>query len=218
MATETFHAQHTAGADVYFRIFDVSGQVFDFNDNTFKALASATTPYVTATERTGMGGSAKSGYTAAVDLANVNNTGSATRIVVKAYDNATPADTDDPITAVAPQYFTVQFGKLGERTIVCRCEAAMTSSAGSEIRFLAWLEHGGEKITLAAGTCTITVREHGAGAALFTDINATPIASGLFESSQSSPGFTDDRVYEVDCQIVENGNTHITVGALAVFG
>lgn len=72
MATEVFQFTGVAGTTHYLAIFNTSGQVLDFADNTFKALSGATTPRVTATERTDMGG-AKSGFTASVDLANVNS-------------------------------------------------------------------------------------------------------------------------------------------------
>jgi len=78
MATEVFQFTGVAGTTHYLAIFNSSGQVLDFADNTFKALSGATTPRVTATERTDMGG-AKSGFTASVDLANVNSTSTVTK-------------------------------------------------------------------------------------------------------------------------------------------
>ena len=43
MTTERFSFTGVAGTDHYLGIFNAAGQVFDWSDNTFKALASATT-------------------------------------------------------------------------------------------------------------------------------------------------------------------------------
>lgn len=107
--------------------------------------------------------------------------------------------------------------------VVCQLEAAMTSSAGSAVRFVAWLEKGGQFVDLDtvdnSANCTIAVREHGAGSDLFTALTATePDSEGRFELSQSSPGFTDDRLYICTVTIEENGNTWISTHVLPVFG
>lgn len=73
MTTEVFLFTGTAATTHRLAIFNSTGQVFDFNDSTFKSLASATTPYTNATERADMGGT-KSGYTASVNLALLNST------------------------------------------------------------------------------------------------------------------------------------------------
>lgn len=221
MTSEIFTFEHSASADVYLRLFNSSGQVFDFNDDTFKALASCTTPYVAATERADMGGTGRSGYQATIDLADVNNTGAANRYSVKAYDNATPADTDNPISDELG--ITVQFGKLGEREIRVAFEAALTTTAGAAIRHIAWLEHGGEQVDLSAvdasATCDIAVREYGAGSDLYTD-NSNTLAAGTdrFETETSSPGFTDDRVYLFTVTITENSIAHTTKHSIPVHG
>jgi hypothetical protein len=48
MSFATLHFEHTAGADALLRIFNDSGQVLDWSDDTFKAFASATTPQLVA--------------------------------------------------------------------------------------------------------------------------------------------------------------------------
>jgi hypothetical protein len=222
MTSEVLTLEYDAGADVYLRIWNDSGQVFDFDDDTFKALSGAVEPYLAMTERADMAGTGRSGYQATVDLATVNKTGTAKRYTVKAYDNGTPADADNPVAE--PLGLTVQFGRLGERPVRCELEAALTSTAGSAVRLTAWLEHGGEIVDLSTldptASVSIGVREHGAGANLFTvtDGGAGPNASDRFEVTQSTPGFTDDRLYSFLVSITANGVTHTTQHLIPVHG
>lgn len=150
MTTEIFTSpEYTASATVFFRLFNSSGQAFDFDDNTFKALASCTTPYVAATERADMGGTSKSCYQASINLANVNDTGAIGRYTLKAYEQAggSPADSDAAISGGLA--LTVQFGELGEREVVAQAEISVKSTAGSTCQVSAWLEWGGEKVGIS---------------------------------------------------------------------
>lgn len=69
-------------------------------------------------------------------------------------------------------------------------------------------------------TATVTLREHGSASNLFaTSMTAADLsASGRFEKEQSSPGFTDDRQYEMTVVVTENGVTHTSRHARVVFG
>ena len=92
MATERFWFEGTAGTNHYLAVFALSGadvgKVFDFSDNTFKALsAPPTTPYISATEYADLGG-ADSGYSADVDLSLLNSTGTAVRFGVSWFTNS----------------------------------------------------------------------------------------------------------------------------------
>lgn len=221
MASETFSFEHTAAANIYFRIFNMSGQVFDFNDNTFKSLAAATTPYVTATEKADMGGTGRSGYVATINLTNVNNTGAANRYELKAYDNAAPADGDNPVSDALP--FTVKFGKLGERPWAVQFEVNVKSTAGSTAQLSVWLEYDGEKIDIDTvdATCSgnISMREHGAGADLFSKALAVgDLTLDVFQVEQASPNFVDDREYNCVVSVTENGTTHTTEHSAVVVG
>lgn len=221
MTTETFVFEYTAGADIYFRLFNAAGQVFDFSDNTFKALSAATTPYFVATEKADMGGTTQSGYVANIDLADVHNTGAVGRFVLKAYDNDTPADTDDPISDPLP--ITVQFGELGEGELLCQFELNVKSTEGLAAQLSVWLERNGKKIDIdtvdPSCSCSVTVREHGSGANLFTAAGVVgDLQNDRFEFEQATPGFTDDRQYDVTVSITENGNTHSTTHSSVVIG
>lgn len=156
MTTEVFTSpEYTASATVFFRLFNSSGQAFDFNDNTFKALVSCTTPYVAGTERTSMGGTGKSCWQASINLANINDTGAIGRYTLKAYMQAggSPADSDAAISGGLP--LTIQFGELGEREIVCQAEISVKSTAGNACQVSAWLEWGGKKIGIATNGGTV---------------------------------------------------------------
>ncbi len=74
MTTERFSFTGIAGTGHYLAIFNAAGQVFDWNDNTFKALASATTKATSATEQADLGGTGKSAFIKDVDLSLLNNT------------------------------------------------------------------------------------------------------------------------------------------------
>ncbi len=160
MATEPFFFIHSAGADVYFRVFNESGQAFDFDDNTFKALASCTTPYKTATEHTSGGGTGESLYVANINLSDIHDAGNAKRLVVRPYDNASPADADAALAA--GDGITVQFGKSGEREVVCQADVCVKSTQGNVAQLACWLEHGGNPINLKTVGGTLFTADAGA--------------------------------------------------------
>jgi len=229
MSSITLFVEHTAGADIYFRVFNASGQVLDFTDNTFKALSGATTPYVEADERADMAGTGRSGYTASLNLANVNKSAAA-QFVIKAYDNSSPADADNPIAPAATNetilpapHLWVEFGELGRGEILVQVEVNVKSTAGSTAQVALWLERDGKKLDIddidATCTASVTVREHGSASNLFTlNFTAGDIQGDRFEKEQSSPGFTDDRQYEVAASITENSNTHSTTHSAVIIG
>lgn len=207
MATKVFSFDYDAGANLYVRIFGRTGsevgQVYDANDDTFKALGSATTPYLTCTEQTAENGTSYSSYTVSVDLSNINSTLAAKDYVIRAYDNATPAATD--VAVGAKQEFTVQASRYGEQPITVSIEGCNTSSAGSEVRYLVRLYVNGEFYALDnAATGVLTVREQG-GTDLFTSGTINPETGlGYFEYDKTTPGFTDDRLYEHEMVITES--------------
>jgi len=207
MATKVFSFDYDAGADMYVRIFGRTGsevgQVYDADDDTFKVLGSATTPYLTCTEQTAEDGTDKSSYTVAVDLANINSTLALKDYVIRAYDNATPAATD--VAVGAKQEFSVQASRYGAQEITTSVKGCFTSSAGDAVRYLIRLYVNGEFYELAnAATGVLTVREQG-GTDLFTSGTINPVTdAGYFEYDKSTPGFTDDRLYEHEIVITES--------------
>lgn len=222
---KSLHTESTAGGSLYIRVLGLTGseagKVLDFSDNTFKALASCTTPYQTATERTAFAGTGRSGYTTDLDLSEVNAEAVERAYLVKWYNNGSPADAD---TAIAEtDVFIVANSREGVRGWTVQCELGVKSTAGSTAQLSVWLEHGGERVDLdgidATPTMSTLVREHGAGSPLFTATgDAGDLTNDVFEVEQSSPGFTDDRLYEVTASITVNGTTYSTTRTIAVIG
>lgn len=101
--------------------------------------------------------------------------------------------------------------------VVCRYGAAFTSSAGTTVKISAWLERNGQ-VVLVPTSCTVVYRENASGSDLFTATDASPSAQGVFEMSQSTPGFTSDRLYVASITIVEGNNTWTTREPVPVFG
>jgi hypothetical protein len=213
MATRTPTLSYAAGINAYLRIFNQSGQWFDFNDSTFKTSGTGTTPFRAATYDT-----VEKIYRAnsPIDFSTVWNKGLPTDFLLLWYNNVTPATGDSPITD--GNLLTLQFGEFGPNDVVCRMGAAMLTSQGLEVRFAAWLERSGQRVALAAGSCTVTVREQGSGVDLFTVTDASISADYKFELVKTTPGFTNDRLYVVKVEITENGTTWTTYHDLSVFG
>lgn len=91
MATETFWAKHTNAKTVFFRFFDLatpgSPLGFDFNDSTWKAAGTETTPKLAATEVTAAGDANESLYAASQNLATLYNTAAPKEFIVQAVDD-----------------------------------------------------------------------------------------------------------------------------------
>jgi len=207
MATKVFSFDYDAGADLYVRIFGRTGsevgQVYDANDDTFKALGSATTPYIACTEQTAENGTSYSSYTVAVDLADINATLALKDYVIRAYDNSTPASTD--VAVGAKQEFSVQASRYGKQDITVSCKGCNTSSAGTSVKYLIRMYVDGEFYQLAnAAEGVLTVRVLG-GTDLFTSGTLNPVTDeGYFEYTKTTPGWTNDSLYEHEIVITES--------------
>lgn len=103
---------------------------------------------------------------------------------------------------------------------VCNLGVAVTSSAGTEVRYSAWLERNGQAVTsyAASASCTVTVRENGSGSDLFSITDSAVNAQGIFELTQATPGFTSDRLYVASAAITEGGNVFTTRHPTPIFG
>lgn len=169
------------------------------------------TPYLTATERTDPGGSS-SYYDATLDLTLLPKSGDVVDFSIAAYTRAgsAPVPATDTIIGT-PERLIVEWCCEGQGVIDLETNAAFTNTAGTTLRVLAVLTRNGKRVPLetyaATATLALAVREHGAGSDLFTISATTVNAAGAFELSQSSPGFTADRVYKYTFTLVENGNT-----------
>jgi len=99
----------------------------------------------------------------------------------------------------------------------CCLELANTTSEGLEVRLTAWLENDGQYVPLTVASIEVAVREHGAGADLFV-LTSSTVTNGRFELSQSSPGFTDDRLYTATVTITVGAASYVSVHTFPVMG
>lgn len=206
MATAVFRYLGEPGANIYYRVFNAAGAVFDFTDEDFTTLEGATKAHEDdVDELTDEGGSSNSVYAVTIDLAKLNATLVPQEFIIYAYSGAAPDDGDDPLTS--GYEFTVQAGKLGNRLIEPELSAAFTTTEGDEVRLSAYLKVDGERYSLSeADSCVITVREHGEGVELY-DVSGTANAQGRFELSKEDPGYSADRLYHHSVAITADGLT-----------
>lgn len=223
MASYTFSQDYTETKNVYAVIHNSAGNVFDFSDNTFKAIGSATTPYAACTEQTAGGGSGKSAYTVTINLALLNKTLDTSRFWITLYERAggSPAPlTDTAITYRSP--FSVQAAEIGEDALDIEFVPCFTSTAGTTMRALVTVTRNGKPVDVYtldnAATCTITAREHGAGSDLYTTSATTVSSNGDFAVTQSTPGYTSDRVYQHTVAVAVNSTTTTFRLPVANFG
>jgi hypothetical protein len=223
MATFPFKVRATGSQNVYACLENESGQFFDFNDNTFKALGSATTPYVSMTEQTNGGGSGNSHYYAAFDLSLLPKRLTTKTYWATAYVRAggSPAPLTD-VTINDPTPFNVQAMELGSFPLSVECSGAFTTTSGTAVRFIVSVNRNGVYVPIddldASAAATITAREHGAGSDLFTTSSTTVNSSGWFSVSQSSPGYTTDREYQHTVAITVGGESMSFAVPFPVFG
>ena len=149
-----------------------------------------------------------------------SGTGSKQMRRVAGYVNSTQVLTVDRAWTTNPDntsvYSVVYDSDVGPT--VCRYGAAFTSSAGTTLKISAWLERDGQAVVLASGSCTVTYRENASGSDLFTITDSAPNAQGIFEMSQTSPGFTSDRLQVASIEITVGNDTWITREPVPVFG
>ena len=223
MATWDFIVRATGSQNVYAVLNNGSGQFFDFSDNTFKALASCTTPFVNMTEQADCGGASNSHYKYEFDLSLLPKRITTKQYTATAYVRAggSPAPLTD-VTVNDATNFYVQAMALGEDTLGVDISGAFTSTAGTTARFIVCMNRKGVYVPIddmdASATATITAREHGAGSDLFTTSAATVNSSGWFSVSQSSPGYTTDRDYLHTATITVNGESLSFAVPIPVFG
>lgn len=95
------------------------------------------------------------------------------------------------------------------QTPIVHAEVSVKSTAGLAAQLSVWMEVAGKLVPIAsldaAATCSVVVREHDSGVALFTANGvAADITSSIFEYEKATPAFTDDRQYSVVATITLN--------------
>lgn len=209
MSTKTVETEAESGLDLYLRISNEAGQWFDFDDDTFKAWASATTPYAMMTEEPLLGGTTRVKYVATVDLGALNDTPEPQRFRAEVCNNSSPALADDRVSERVE--WVVQAGEMaGSDPVMVFGGAHFTSSAGEEVVFEFWLEKDGKTIPLATAELTVTFREANTDIDLFAETVSTPNAAGRLSGSKEDPAFVADKAYVCKAEIEVNGVTYRT--------
>lgn len=215
MATRDLRRMDDAGLTGYFVIYQSgSANVYDFADQTFKALGAATTPYVAATERTGICGTGKSYYDASINLSQIHPGVAAFGITILFFEQlgGAPAPaTDTPRSQ--PVSLTIQSGDEIVVPVDVQFRCCAKSTSGTEIQVLAWLQAGQVPVDLAtldpAATCTATIYLYGSSIPVITlDSEFALNTLSQFEAEYSNPNFTADRLYTVELAIVTGGVTY----------
>ena len=216
MATQLIRRLHDAGLNVYFCVNNATAQFFDFSDDTFKALGSCTTPYIAATERTGVAGTGKSYYDATLDLADVHAGVTPLAVTITAFEQA--GASPDPATDAVisqPAGESVQRGDVIIVPVEAQFRICVKSTAGTMIQVSTWLETGGAPVPLftldPAATCTVTLTLFGTDIPVITIVTGVGSADfvlsdlGRFEAEYPNPNFTADRIYVADLTITSLG-------------
>lgn len=223
MGTFAFKVRATGSQNVYAVLENESGQFFDFSDNTFKALASCTTPSTSMTEQTDGGGSGNSHYYKSFDLSLLPKRLTTKTYWATAYVRAggSPAPLTD-VTINDPTPFYVQCMELGSFPLGVECSGAFTTTAGTTVRFIVSVNRNGVFVPVddldASAAATITAREHGTGSDLYATSSTTVNSSGWWSISQTSPGYTTDREYQHTVAITVNGESLSFAVPIPVFG
>lgn len=211
MATKRLRLDHTAGVNVYFTVWrSADNLIFDFADGTYKAVGSATTPGLIATENTNEGGGGRSHYWADLDLALLGVAEVFVQPLVRA--GGSPAPLTD-LTLNDPLPLSVAFGFSG-----ARLSGRLTPALRRELnRFDAsfTLAADGQPVDLTGWDVTLTIRGiqsvvGDADANWFEDLLGTITAAGRVEFARANPGFTGDRGYTARV-VLTDGTTALAI-------
>lgn len=196
MTTQKISQQYDAGAHLYVTAFNSSGQVFDYNTNTWVAISlPPVNPFLSVTERTGTGGTGESDFWATVDLGLLNPSATQVDVRLKFFERAGGSNSLSADTVIGVADVSIVSG--GQVNVgFTECVLTPSYRAGSDtLYFVAQLRVNGLPVTLAGGdTCTIIVRQINpvAGSNLFTVGPVNPDANGEFTLSKVNPNLNAD--------------------------
>ncbi len=191
MATKRLRIEATAGSNVYFTVWRSSDNlIFDFSDNTFKAIGSATTPYLAASENTNTGGTGRSHYTASLNLSLLGTVDAFVQPYLRAGGSPAPlTDTtlEDPLVLVT---------RFGDVPSVISAEICATMQRElDELLISVTISLDGQALDLntlsVAPTCEVLVRQSDPPGNAFPALTATIDADGRFVATQADP-FNED--------------------------
>lgn len=181
MTVETFEFTGAASTNHYLAIFNTDGEVFDWDDETFKALGSATEPYLLATQLAGMGGSAKSGYVAEVDLAILNPTADDAKFYSEWF-----TDTALTTRVSETEEFTVTSGAIGTALVSPRLvQAGLAVDEAGTLKIMAHITQDGVAVPIASGSCAVVCYVDDTAIAVFSASSSTVLNGYRFYVSHA---------------------------------
>jgi len=210
MATERIEIKEISGLTMYFVIKRLSdAYVLDFNDNTFKAVGSATTPYVAASTNTVGAGYGNAFYSATIDLQYLSSTLAAVDCLAIAYVQAggSPNLTTDNTLVESPleqirfalknPAIDWKFTPVYKRELDTFDADCIVLANGNPISF--------------NGTGALTIRD-AAGTLLFAALSSSTITDAVdglkhLAFTKWTPGFTGDRLYSARLLLTEGSST-----------
>lgn len=210
MATERIQIKEITGLNLYFVIKRLSDDyVLDFADNTFKAVGSATTPYVTASTSTVGAGAGNSYYYTDLNLAYLSNTLAAVDCIAIVYarlGGSPNLSTDATLAEIALEQirFALKNPALSFRLNPVLKRELDTWDAGCIVCA------DGQPISFN-GTGVLTVRDAG-GSLVFAALSSSTITDSgdslkHLKFTKATPGFTGDRYYSARIVLTEGSAT-----------
>lgn len=202
MATEILNITYAPAVNVFYVVRNpLNDQVLDHSDATFKALGSATTPGLAATEKSAFGGVGESGYQASLDLDDVNATPTVMQFLIEAYiraggsvnlANDTLLDTGE-ICVASGSRVSASPGSVAPGYVV-RVGMNVTATDGSNVQLYAWVERDGQPVTVD-GECLFECYAYGGTVAQWEVDSVTENAIGQYEATRALPNFTNNTKY-----------------------
>lgn len=211
MTIEKLAFQHDASANLYVAAFNAAGEVFDYDTDTWVALAlPPVNPFLSVTERAGTGGNGFSDYWADVDYSLLNPTSTEAAIRLKVYERVGGSNSLSADTVVGIADVVIVSSTEADGGNFTECVLSPIYRAGADtIYFTAQLRVNGQPVTLdPADECTIVVRQINplSGLNLFSIGPVTPDANGLFTLSQVNPNLNSDTsIYRALIEMVVGG-------------
>jgi hypothetical protein len=225
MATRRITTISTTGWNVYAIVQRLSdGKCFDWNDNTWKTLAGATTPGVALTSLASYGGS-QSLFGADLNLSTINATATPVDVQVSFQKRAgvSPAPATDTLFAVADPFSIVNGGlvALGGQGFKVDVTANLTTTSGVNMHFTVELiDADGATVPLhtidSGATCAIEVTQDATSTggarvpqfSLSTTDCGSVNADHRFEIQYSNPNLTANRGFTAAATVVSGGVTY----------
>jgi len=214
MASRRVHIKATTGWTVYAVVIRLSdGKVFDWSDNSWKVLASATTPAVAMSSLLAIGGATQ--YAATINLATINSTLTPVDVMIAAYHQAGGSAAPAADTAIGEgDSFTIVGGAASTATgYVVDATIDVTTTAGTNAHAKVQLrDAAGALVDLdgVTATCAVEVQRDGVHTqfSLSTSDFGSPNTNGWFEADYANPNFTTDVGYTGIATVVVGGVTY----------